>query len=499
MYAIYLRKSRKDLELEKYGEGETLARHKRTLLEFSRQKGYEIGRIYEEIVSGETIAARPQMQALLSDVEKGSYEGVIVMELERLARGDSIDQGVVAQAFKLTDTLIITPSKTYDPTNEFDEEYFEFGLFMSRREYKTINRRLQTGRLASVKEGNFCGNKTPYGYDKVKLEGQKGFTLTPNADADTVRLIFHLFVNENMTIGRIANHLNDLGIKPQQVEHFARATIRDILRNPVYAGKIRWNWRQTKKSVVNGNVIRSRPRNPESKLIITEGKHPAIISGELYNEAQRKFGSAPTVPLSREVSNPFAHVIHCSECGKAVLKRRSSDGTIRLVCDNKYCSVSSAPYEVVEDIILETIRDDLGRIKLERDNPKPKIPDISRTQISKLEHELTQIKAQQDRLYDLLEQGVYTQEVFLERQEVLGDKRKKSLEALDRLRKIIPEEKDYDKLIYNVTTLLEEYPHLPPVERNNMIRECIKDIHYYREKSDRFHQNPVSVEIEYIF
>ena len=47
----------------------------------------------------------------------------------------------------------MTPSKTYDPENEFDEEYFEFGLFMSRREYKTINRRLQRGRAASIKEG----------------------------------------------------------------------------------------------------------------------------------------------------------------------------------------------------------------------------------------------------------------------------------------------------------------------------------------------------------
>ncbi len=49
-----------------------------------------------------------------------------------------IDQGIVSQAFKYSGTRIITPTKTYDPNNEFDEEYFEFGLFMSRREYQTI-------------------------------------------------------------------------------------------------------------------------------------------------------------------------------------------------------------------------------------------------------------------------------------------------------------------------------------------------------------------------
>lgn len=99
--------------------------------------------IYEEVVSGDTIAARPQMQQLLADVDEGLWEGVLVMEVERLARGDTIDQGIVAQAFKVTDTKIITPLKSYDPNNEFDEEYFEFGLFMARREYKVINRRLR--------------------------------------------------------------------------------------------------------------------------------------------------------------------------------------------------------------------------------------------------------------------------------------------------------------------------------------------------------------------
>ena len=152
-YLIYLRKSRMDMEAEARGEGETLARHRTTLLALARRMGLEIGGIYEEIVSGETIAARPQMQRLLSEVEAGQWEGVLVMEVERLARGDSIDQGIVAQAFKYSGTKIITPAKTYDPANEFDEEYFEFGLFMSRREYKTIKRRMVAGRIASVKEG----------------------------------------------------------------------------------------------------------------------------------------------------------------------------------------------------------------------------------------------------------------------------------------------------------------------------------------------------------
>ena len=127
-------------------------------------------KIYREIVSGDSISARPQMQLLLADISEKKYKGIIVMEVERLARGNTIDQGIVAQAFKDSGTMIITPIKTYDPLNEFDEEYFEFSLFMSRREYKTINRRMQAGRLSAVKEGNYISSVTPYGYRKISPE-----------------------------------------------------------------------------------------------------------------------------------------------------------------------------------------------------------------------------------------------------------------------------------------------------------------------------------------
>lgn len=157
-YCMYLRKSRADIELEAQGEMETLARHEKILLELSNKLDLTVTKIFKEIVSGENIAERPEVQKLLSEVEDGLWEGVLVVEIERLARGDTIDQGIVARAFKYGNAKIITPNKIYDPDNEFDEEYFEFGLFMSRREYKTISRRIQRGRIEAVKEGKFIAS-----------------------------------------------------------------------------------------------------------------------------------------------------------------------------------------------------------------------------------------------------------------------------------------------------------------------------------------------------
>lgn len=113
-YCLYLRKSRADMEAEAHGEGETLARHEKILLELAKRDHYSITQIYREIVSGETIASRPVVQHLLQEVEDGKWEGVLVVEVERLARGDTIDQGVMAQAFKYSNTKIITPLKVYN-------------------------------------------------------------------------------------------------------------------------------------------------------------------------------------------------------------------------------------------------------------------------------------------------------------------------------------------------------------------------------------------------
>ena len=192
-YALYLRKSRADLEAEAHGEGDTLARHEHILMELAKSRALPIGAIYREIVSGERIANRPVMQQLLSEVEDGRWKGVLVTETSRLARGDTIDQGIVAQAFKLSGTLIVTPSKIYDPTQEADEEWMEFGLFMSRQEYRMIRRRMTAGMNAAKREGRFIGNVAPYGYERFKLDGRGWSLRIVPKQAEIVRMIFDLY------------------------------------------------------------------------------------------------------------------------------------------------------------------------------------------------------------------------------------------------------------------------------------------------------------------
>ena len=143
---IYLRKSRADEELEKKEDVDTLARHRSTLLEVAKKQDLNIVEIKEEVVSGDSIAKRPKMIQLLEEVEQNTYDAVLCMDIDRLGRGDMQDQGRIINTFKKTNTLIITPDKTYNLNNDLDEEMTEFKTFFARRELKVITKRMQRGR-----------------------------------------------------------------------------------------------------------------------------------------------------------------------------------------------------------------------------------------------------------------------------------------------------------------------------------------------------------------
>ena len=283
LYLEYLRKSRTDRDLNGSVE-ETLARHEKILSALQKERGYHVVKVYKEVVSGDSIASRPKMQKLLADVETGNYAGVLVVDIDRLARGNTIDQGIVAQTFQYTETKIITPSKVYDPNDEFDQEYFEYSLFMGRKEYKMIKKRLNSGRIASAKEGKYCGNIPPYGYRRYKLEREKGYSLTPETDeADIVRKIFHMYTgntNERVGISAIANELNRLHVPTRKGAEWTSSSISSILKNPVYAGYIRWNWRRNEKSFKDGDIVTSRPRHDD--YILSEGLHEPLISVQFH-------------------------------------------------------------------------------------------------------------------------------------------------------------------------------------------------------------------------
>jgi len=504
-YCMYLRKSRADLEAESHGEGETLARHERALLDYANKHKLNITKIYKEVVSGETITARPVMQQVLSDVEKGIWTGVLVMEVERLARGDTIDQGLVAQTFKYSNTKIITPMKVYDPSNEFDEEYFEFGLFMSRREYKTINRRLQAGRISSVKEGKWVGNKNPYGYKIVKLQGQKGYSLEIIPDeASVIKMIFELYtIGEEQIDGSIkrlgstliANKLNNMKTPPAIGEKWTPARILELMRNPVYIGKVRWNFRPEVKKMQDGIITIERPRSDAEDWLIYDGLHEAVITEVLFYKTQDylKNNKPKPAPNMKPIKNPLTGIVICGQCGAKMVRRPYPNRTPdALICPASGCKNISSYLSYVENRILISLQQWLIDYKLQlsienKENISNTEIEVKKQNVKRLEDEIKNFNKQMSSVHDFLEQGIYSTEIFLERSKIINDK---LTEAKDNLNIISKELETDSKIHKNIIEFIPKVEHVlavydsieDPEVKNALLDEVISKAVYTKTK-----------------
>ena len=328
IYLVYDRKSRSDVTLENYKKIDSLKQHEEFLKRRIKELGIHVKKWYKEVVSGDNIKDRPEIQKLLKEVESGNIDGVLVVDIDRLARGDTTDQGIISRTFKYTNTKIITLNKVYDPKNDEDEDFFEFNLFFARREYKMINKRQQRGRLSSVMAGKFCASEAPYGYKKVKIKGDKGFTLEINEEeANVIRIIFKKRTS-GVGLTTICNYLNDLNIKPKKSDVWTQSTLLTILSNPVYCGKIRWNMNKTIKRIHDGDIVKKRVKS-NNDVIIVEGLHKGIVDEETFKLVQKSTTNIPRI-ANAELKNPFAGIVRCSICGRVMVRRPySSSNNVR--------------------------------------------------------------------------------------------------------------------------------------------------------------------------
>ena len=464
--ALYLRKSRDE---ENESRDVTLARHERMLKEYCERNDLIIKKIYKEIVSGESISARYEMQRLLIDVRAGLFDAVCVIELERLSRGNQADQAEILDVFKMTDTKIHTLTKVYDlaSDNEIDEEFFEFGLFMSRREYKVIKRRLLRGRMSALLEGYYTGSVLPYGFTKEKRD--KGFVLIPEpAEADVVKMIFNKFASGD-GLSDIVHELNACGIMQRNGKTWHPQRIREILKNQTYIGML-------------------HVKNKKIEMEWTKGKHDALIDLELFNKAQRRISSgAPKTRKALEIVNPLASLVRCSECGSSMLMKSNGASIVKyLYCPTISCSTVSHKFiEIEKQLILELSEALRGFHKYLEDNSsiiKRKATEKANLAV-RIDAEIKKKETMIERCCELLEEGIYTKEKYLSRVKSLEDDLAGLLESKKQLMNDT-DEQEMENIKTGIPILekcLQKYDCLNAKAKNEILRALIEKIEYKKQ------------------
>lgn len=491
---IYLRKSRSDDP--SMSVDEVLAKHESILQEYAiNNYGSPIPeeQIYREVCSGETIADRPVMLQVMRLIEARIYGGVLVVEPQRLSRGDLEDCGKIINAFRYTETLVVTPPKTYDLLDDYDRKFFEMELMRGNDYLEYTKKILFRGRMASSKQGNFIGSIAPYGYRKVVVGSGKDAYHTLEiepTESEAVKIMYHLYLDESYGFKKIANRLDELGFKPRKVDHWSAATIQNILENPVYCGKIQFNRRSTKKKFVDGELVKTRPlvTDPE-KVVYVDGKHPALIDEARFRETMERRGKNPCVRKSKELTNPFAGLLYCGTCGHAMSHKKFYQHYKKSVCENMLCNdqarchTKSVSYDAFVNRVTTSLEETIANFEMKLKNGTPSDAMMHQNQIRNLENELQHLKQRDMRQKDAYEDGIYTKEEYAQRNAKLQEQIASTTASLKAAKESSGNIIDYQEKLCRFRDALNALndPDLPASKKNTLLKACIIKIVYYND------------------
>lgn len=496
----YLRKSQSDDPL--LSVQEVLEKHESILDEWDMK---HLGALvpeenrFREVVSGETIKERPEINKVLRLIESPKYKAVKIVEPQRLTRGDLEDIGRIMKLLKLTNTYVITPDRMYDLRDEYDWNAFEAELKRGNDYLKYTKKILNRGRLLSVSQGNYIASQPPYGYNKVwVMDGKRKCpTLEENKEqADVIRMIFDLYVNKDMGRTNIAHYLDSLGIKPPKGERWSPAGLKDMLENVHYIGKVKWNWRKTVAVVEDGEIKLTNPKAKVGEYLIYDGKHKGIISEELFNAAREKQGRNHRAKPSTKIRNPLAGLLFC-QCGRAMSLRNSkkykSDEIYRrLLCDDQvHCGSGSCVYEEMIERVCSILEECIEDFEIRLQNDTGDSAKLHATLIKSLEKKMKDLQAKELAQWEAQSDPDpakrMPQEIFQQLNAKLLKEKEEVQQALCKAYESMPDPVDYEDKLKRFKEALEalQDPEADAAKQNKLLKACIDRIEYKRDKPER--------------
>ena len=486
---VYLRKSRSDdpsLTIE-----EVLEKHEGVLNEWTERNLSEPippENWYREVVSGESISARPQFRTILKRMESQKIKGVLVVECARLGRPDLEEIGKLSKLFRYTNTLIITPHKIFDLSDEYDREQFERELMRGNDYLEYTKKILQRGKEISLRQGNYINGVVPYGYKRVCItENKKKYPTLEivEEEAKVVKMIFDWYVYEGIGATKICQRLNELGIKSSQGILWKKSSISRMFKNEHYIGKIVIKKHIKVNTVVDQEIIKQRVFNEDYEVV--EGKHPAIIDEETFYKAKNKIQKFPSVKPNQTLQNPFASILKC-ECGRVMLRRKSK-GAFRYLCDEQmFCGNASISEPVLIDAVIEHLKKSIEDLSAKITNDDDGNKKEKHTEyVSLLESKYVELEKKELALWDKYAEENMPKQIFDKLMAECKEKKKNIEKELEDAYNNVPVQIDYKSAIQTLHEAIDALPDnsVPASTKNKLLSSVVEKIVYRRPKAMR--------------
>lgn len=290
------------------------------------------GEYSDEGKSGKSVEGRPEFLRMLRDIDdcKDNVSYVLVFKLSRFGRNAA---DVLTSLQKMQDfgVNLICVEDGIDSSKDSGKLMISVLSAVAEIERENILVQTMEGRKQKAREGKWNGGFAPYGYTLVD-----GELVIAEDEAEIIRLIYEKFTQTTMGIGSIAAWLNQQGyIKKKRqnntLDSFGAPFIKGVLDNPVYCGKLAYGRRKNEKVPGKRNAYHIIK---QETYMLSNGIHEAIISEDMWNQAQAKRQSTGVKwekTHSLEHEHILSGIIRCPVCGAGmygnVNRKRKADGT----------------------------------------------------------------------------------------------------------------------------------------------------------------------------
>ncbi|UFJ62706.1 recombinase family protein [Brevibacillus sedimenti] len=284
----------------------------------ARENGFTVvGQYIDNGISGSGLKNRNEILRLLDDAKKKKFDVVIAKSVSRLAR-DTRKGMEIAYQLESTSIRLILPEDNYDTETSKSRLMFNLKAILAEEENSKLSERIKLGLQSSARQGKRIVSLPPYGYTVNPVTKRLEVDETT---APIVKEIFRLYLHEGWGMFKISNYLMRKGVPtPRTVSGAANAgtkwhqnTIKGILSNPVYTGKLVFHREETTGILAESELYKIRRKVEPDKQIVIENAHPAIITEDDFQAVQelmKKKGERK----SNGKESLFAHIAKCADC-----------------------------------------------------------------------------------------------------------------------------------------------------------------------------------------
>ena len=304
-------------------DGFSLEAQSKSLYEYAKYRELEIADEYCDAgKSGKDIKGRPAFQQMMEDIicQKDNISYVLVFKLSRFGR-NAADILKSLQLLMDYGIDLISVNDAIDSSTQGGRLTLTILSAVAEIERENIVVQFMAGKIQKVMDGKWAGGVIPYGYRNQNKE-----LVLAEEETKIVRLIYDLYLKENMSATSVVSYLNENGYvrgkkDSDQDRPFTFDFVTSVLDNPFYCGKLLYN-RRTNKKGRDGKLI----KKDLDKVITVQGVHEPIVTEEEWREVQEKRESLSKV--NEKVDEPerislLSGLVKCPVCGSGMIATKN--------------------------------------------------------------------------------------------------------------------------------------------------------------------------------